>query len=175
MEQFDSQLMMADELGLSRLDARRSEHELLIGNQPCIEQQEIDRPNLLDQRGDGGVDVDRVVQIKLQRREDHGFVLRGELSGHLLGPAKLRPVTMISCQPSLASKRAAALPSPEVAPVTSAIECSMGISVVKVEGRDVVPWDLSMLFAVFICLAVLQTLEYDNRRCNARSFVRYGN
>src|SRR5258708_17340434 len=33
---------------------------------------------------------------------------------------------MISCQPSLASRRAAALPSPEVAPVTSAIECSNG-------------------------------------------------
>ena len=46
---------------------------------------------------------------------------------------------MISCQPSPASRRAAAWPSPEVAPVTRAIECSMGVSVVKGEGRVVRP------------------------------------
>jgi hypothetical protein len=37
-EQPDSQLMMADQRGLRRLDARRSEHALLKWNQPCIEQ-----------------------------------------------------------------------------------------------------------------------------------------
>jgi hypothetical protein len=38
MEQPGSQLMMADERGLSRLDARRSEHALLTWDHPCIEQ-----------------------------------------------------------------------------------------------------------------------------------------
>jgi Transposase DDE domain group 1 len=43
LEQPDSQLMMADQRGLRSLDARRSEHALLTWDQPCIEQQEIDR------------------------------------------------------------------------------------------------------------------------------------
>ena len=60
-------------------------------------------------------------------------------------------------------------------PVTSAIECSMGVSVVKGEGRAVFPWGLSMLSPVFICLEVLHTLKYDNHSCDARSFVLYGN
>ena len=47
MEQSDSQLMMAAQRGLSRLDARRSEHALLTWDHPGIEQQEIDgRPGL---------------------------------------------------------------------------------------------------------------------------------
>src|SRR5271170_1998206 len=49
---------------------------------------------------------------------------------------------MISCQPSPASRRAAAWPSPEVVPVTRAIECSMGVSVVKGEGRVVRPREI---------------------------------
>jgi hypothetical protein len=60
-------------------------------------------------------------------------------------------------------------------PVTRAIECSMGGSVVKGEGRAVFPLNLSLLSTMFICLAALHTLEYDNNRCNARSFVRNGN
>ena len=59
--------------------------------------------------------------------------------------------------------------------MTSAIECSMGVSVVKGEGRAVFPLNLSMLSPVFICLEVLHTREYDNHSCNARSFVRNGN
>jgi hypothetical protein len=37
MEQPGSQLMAADQRGLSRLDARRSEDALLVWNQPCID------------------------------------------------------------------------------------------------------------------------------------------
>ena len=59
--------------------------------------------------------------------------------------------------------------------MTRAIECSMGVSVVKGEGRAVFPLNLSMLSLAFIRLEVLQTREYDNRSDNARSFVRYGN
>jgi hypothetical protein len=59
--------------------------------------------------------------------------------------------------------------------VTRAIECSMGGSVVKGEGRAVFPLDLSMLSFVFIRLEVLQTREYDNHSDNARSFIRDGN
>ena len=62
--------MMADERGLRSLDARRSERALLKGNQPCIEQQEIDRLTSLDQLGEGGLNAGRLVQIQLQRRED---------------------------------------------------------------------------------------------------------
>ena len=51
-EQPDSQLMMADQRGLRSLDARRSEHALLTWDHPCIEQQEIDRPTSLDERGE---------------------------------------------------------------------------------------------------------------------------
>ena len=39
---------------------------------------------MLNERGDGGVNVDWVVQIKLQRREDLPFDLRRELSGRFL-------------------------------------------------------------------------------------------
>ena len=38
MEQSDSQLMMAAQRGLSRLDARRGEHALLTWDHPGIEQ-----------------------------------------------------------------------------------------------------------------------------------------
>ena len=69
-EQPDSQLMMADQRGLRRLDARRSEHALLTWDHPCIEQQEIDRPTSLDECGEGGLNAGRRVQIQLQRRED---------------------------------------------------------------------------------------------------------
>jgi hypothetical protein len=50
-----------------------------------------------------------------------------------------------------------------------------GVSVVTGEGRAVFPLNLSMLCPVFICLAALQTQEYDNHSDNARSFVRNGN
>ena len=76
--------MMANERGLSCFDARRSNHALLKGNQPCIEQQEIDRPTSFDQLGKRGLDVGGRVQIKLQRREDLPFGLRRELSGRFL-------------------------------------------------------------------------------------------
>ena len=49
--------MMTDERGLRCLDARRSELALLTGDQPCIEQQEIDRSTSLDQLGEGGLDA----------------------------------------------------------------------------------------------------------------------
>jgi hypothetical protein len=42
MEQSGSQLMMAAQRGLSRLDARRSEYALIIWGHPGIEQKEID-------------------------------------------------------------------------------------------------------------------------------------
>ena len=46
--------------------------------------------------------------------------------------------------------------------MTSAIECSMGVSVVK--GEVVLFFlELSMLSPAFICLEVLHTLEYDNQ------------
>jgi len=52
MEQSDSQLMMAAQRGLSRLDARRSEDALLTWDHPGIEQEEIDAPTSLDQLGE---------------------------------------------------------------------------------------------------------------------------
>jgi len=51
----------------------------------------------------------------------------------------------------------------------------MGVSVVKGEGRAVFPLNLFMLSTVFVCLAVLQTQEYDNHSGNARSSVLNGN
>jgi len=48
-------------------------------------------------------------------------------------------------------------------------------SVVKGEGRAVFPSNLFMLSPVFLCIAVLRTLEYDKNGDNARNFVRYGN
>ncbi len=77
--------MMPDERGLRRFDARRGEHALLKGNQPCIEQQEIDRPISLDQFGEGGLNAGRLVQIELQRREDLFFGISRELRGRFLG------------------------------------------------------------------------------------------
>ena len=73
--------MMADQRGLSRLDARRSEHALLTRDHPCIEQQEIDRLTALDQRGERGLNTGRRVQIQLQRRENLFLGLSRELSG----------------------------------------------------------------------------------------------
>src|SRR5208283_2276464 len=61
---------------------------------------------------------------------------------------------MISCQPSPASRRAAAWPSPEVVPVTSAIECSMGISVVKGEGRVVRPREARASLLISNCSVI---------------------
>src|SRR5579863_10727553 len=83
--------MMPNERSLRSFDALRSEHALFKRNQPCIEQEEIDRPTLLDQRGDGGVNVDRVVQIKLQRREDLPLCLRRELTGRFLDLGQAAP------------------------------------------------------------------------------------
>ncbi len=57
MDQPDSQLMMADQRGLRSLNARRGEHALLGWDQSGIEQQEIDRPTSLDERGEGGSNV----------------------------------------------------------------------------------------------------------------------
>ena len=45
-EQTDSQLMVADQRGLSCFDARFSDHPRLEWNQPGIEQQEIDQADL---------------------------------------------------------------------------------------------------------------------------------
>jgi len=42
MEQSDCQLMMTAQRGLSRLDARRSEHALLTWDHSGIEREEID-------------------------------------------------------------------------------------------------------------------------------------
>jgi hypothetical protein len=83
--------MMPDERGLRRLDARLGENALLKGNQPCIEQQEIDRLASLDELGNGRLNAGRRVQIQRQRREDHCFVLSRELSGRLLGPGQAAP------------------------------------------------------------------------------------
>lgn len=55
-KQPDSQLMMADQRGLRSLNARRSDHALLGWDQSGIEQQEIDRPTLIDQLGERGFD-----------------------------------------------------------------------------------------------------------------------
>ena len=90
-EQPDSQLMMADQRGLSSLDARRSEHALLTWDHPCIEQQEIDRPTSLDELGEGGLDAGRRVQIQLQRRENLCLGLSRELSGRFLDPSQAAP------------------------------------------------------------------------------------
>ena len=73
--------MMADERGLRSLDARRSEHALLTWDHPGIEQQEIDRPTLLDQLGEGGLNAGRRIEVQLQRRENRGLGLGRELSG----------------------------------------------------------------------------------------------
>jgi hypothetical protein len=51
MEQSDSQLMMAGQRGLSRLDDLRSEHALLTWDHPGIEQEEIEAPTSLDKLG----------------------------------------------------------------------------------------------------------------------------
>ena len=83
-EQTDSQLMMADQRGLRSFDALRSERALFEGDQPGIEQQEIDRLTPLDQLGEGGLNAGRRVQIELQRREDFFLGLSRELSSRLL-------------------------------------------------------------------------------------------
>jgi hypothetical protein len=64
-EQSDDQLMMADQRGLSRLDARLSEHALLTSDHPGIEPKEIDLPTSLDELGEGGLNAGRRVQIQL--------------------------------------------------------------------------------------------------------------
>jgi len=58
--------------------------------------------------------------------------------------------------------------------VTSAIKCSMGVSVVA-EGRVAFALKLSMLSLILICLELLRTREYDIRTSNASIFVRNGN
>jgi hypothetical protein len=83
--------MMADERGLSRLDARRSDHALLTRDHPRIEQQEIDRPTALDQLGEGGLNAGRRVQIQRQRRENLSLGLSRELSGRLPDPGQAAP------------------------------------------------------------------------------------
>jgi hypothetical protein len=82
--------MMTDERGLRRLDAHGGERALLKGNQPCIEQQEIDRLAALDELGNGRLNTRRLVQIERQRREN-AFVFSRELSGRLLGPGQAAP------------------------------------------------------------------------------------
>src|SRR5579872_2434349 len=83
--------MMPDERGLRRLNTRRGESALLKGNQPCIEQQEIDRLVSLDELGHSRLNAGRLVQIQRQRRENRSFVLSRELSGRLLGPGQAAP------------------------------------------------------------------------------------
>ncbi len=56
--------MMPDKRGLRRLDARRRDSALLKGNQPCSEQQEIDRLTALDEFGNGRLNAGRLVQIE---------------------------------------------------------------------------------------------------------------
>ncbi len=77
--------MMADQRGLRRLDARRSEHALLHRDHPCGEQQEVHRLTSLSDRAscEGGLNAGRRVQLQLQRREDLSFgLLSRELSGY---------------------------------------------------------------------------------------------
>ena len=61
---------------------------------------------------------------------------------------------MVSRQPSSASWRAVAKPSLEVVPVTSAIDCSMGVAVVKSEVRFVGPREARTCFPITNCLVV---------------------
>ncbi len=77
-----------------------------------MEQYEIDRPTSFDRLGERGLDAGRLVQI--QQREYHCFVLSRELSGRFLNPG-------------------------QAAPVTRAIECSIGVSVMKRGGQIVRP------------------------------------
>ena len=99
--------MMADQRGLRSLDARRSEHARLARDHPGIEQQEIDRPTSLDQRGERGLNAGRRVQIQLQRREDLSFGLSRELSGRFLDPSQAAPGDD-DLAPALFGKRRAA-------------------------------------------------------------------
>jgi len=72
MEQSDSQLMMAAQRGLGRLDARRSEPAFLTWVHPGAEQEEIDATNSLDQRGNRGLNAGW--RVPIQRREHLSLV-----------------------------------------------------------------------------------------------------
>ncbi len=87
----DSQLMMANERGLSRLDAGRSKRAFLASDHSCNEQQEIDRLTLLDQASEGGLNAGRRVQIQLQGSEVLRPVLSRELSGRFLDLRQTAP------------------------------------------------------------------------------------
>ena len=85
IEQPNSQFMMTDERSLRCLDARRGNLALFEGNQPSIEQQEIDRPTSFDQLSNRGPGAGGRVQIKLQRSEHPFFGFRREPLGRFLG------------------------------------------------------------------------------------------
>ena len=70
---------------MRRLDTLVGEEQFLAGDQPGIEQQEIDRLISLGQLGQGGLDAGVHIQIQRQRREDLCLGLSCELSCRFLG------------------------------------------------------------------------------------------
>ena len=64
---------------------------LFEGDQPGIEQQEIDLLTSFDQLGDSGLNAGRRVQIEFQRREDLFLGLSRELSSRLLDRGQPAP------------------------------------------------------------------------------------
>jgi len=83
--------MMADQRRLRSFDALGSERALLEGDQPGIEQQEIDGLPPLDQLGESRLHAGRLVQIQLHRREDVLLGLSRELSSRLPDPGQAAP------------------------------------------------------------------------------------
>src|SRR5260370_40421464 len=83
-------------------------------------------PLSLDELGERGLNTGWRVQLQLQRREYHCFVLSRQLSGRLLGRGQAAPGDD-DLVPALFGEQAGCrIAEPEVAPVTSAIECSNG-------------------------------------------------
>ena len=79
---------MAGQLGLRRLDARRSERVLLTWDHLGIEREEIDAPTPLNQLVERELNAGLRVQIQLQRHEHPSFGLSRELSGYFLNPGQ---------------------------------------------------------------------------------------
>src|SRR5260370_41658816 len=114
-------------------------------------------PLSLDELGERGLNTGWRVQLQVERREYHCFVLSRELSGRLLGPGQAAPGDD-DLVPALFGEQAGC----------RIAEPGSGTG----DERDRM---FQRVSPVFICLAALHTREYDTNRRNARSFVLHGN
>src|SRR5258708_28748118 len=117
----------------------------------------MQRPVSGDGVGERGLNTGWRVQLQLQRREYHCFVLSRELSGRLLGPGQAAPG------------------DDDLVPALFGEQAGCRIAKPGSGARDERDRMFQWVSPVFICLAALHTREYDTNRRSARRFVRYGN